>query len=724
VLAAALACIAARAEDPPAPVELGRVEVLATTPLPGLGVPLAAVPANVQAFSAPQRTLGATLPSFLDDRAAGVAVASGQGNPFQPDLAYRGFVASPLLGTPQGVSVFQDGVRLNEPFGDVVNWDLLPASAIASAQLIPGTTPMFGPNALGGILALQTKSGARFPGGALELGGGSHGRRALEVEQGGRDGAWDHFVTANVLRDDGWARQNASRIRQVFARGGYQGEHGEAALTLTTADNVLHGTQALPLAFMDDIRQPYTYPDRTANRMRLLALQASHPLAEGVLLGATAYARRLRSESLASNVGDESEAVNDLGVIEQRGHGMGAQLTVAGQAWGRDNQLVAGASGDYGTARFTRESQPARFSVSRESVGIGPFAPDTDAASGSDRYGVFVADSLSAAEGWVVTVSGRYDVSRVRIADRSGGQPLLDGRHRFARLNPGLGATYTASPRVTAYAAYGESMRAPTAMELTCADPAAPCRLPNAFLADPPLQLVVARTVEAGARGKWGEGGAWSAAAYRTLVGNDIQFVSSDGAAASAGYFRNVGATRRQGVELAVSTAWAGLGLSLRYARVDATFRDEFRASSPANSSADGSGSILVTPGSRIPGIPRDTLRLGIERSADAFSFGVALACNGPVHARGDENNRDAGGRVPGYAVVNASAAWRPAAGLEIGMRVENALDKRYARSGVVGTNFFNGPGRTYDPAGAAPEQFRGPGAPLGLWLGIRYRWT
>ena len=83
-----------------------------------------------------------------------------QGNPFQPDVNYRGYTASPLLGTPQGLSVYMDGVRLNQPFGDVVSWDLIPRLAICHrSPLMPGSNPLFGLNTLGGALAMQTKDG-------------------------------------------------------------------------------------------------------------------------------------------------------------------------------------------------------------------------------------------------------------------------------------------------------------------------------------------------------------------------------------------------------------------------------------------------------------------------------------------------------------------------------------------------------------------------------------
>src|SRR3954462_6580275 len=199
---------AAQAADNPAEIfELPSVQVVGTAPLPGLGVPLRDVPANVQIFDNRlfARTRPLTLTQFLDLHANSVNAASGQGNPYQQSLDFRGFTASPLLGTPQGLSVFQDGVRINEAFGDVVNWDLIPRSAISSVQLIPGSVAAFGLNTLGGALAIYTKSGAQYPGVRAEAEAGSFGQRAVEFEAGGRDGDLDGFVTARIADDRGWA---------------------------------------------------------------------------------------------------------------------------------------------------------------------------------------------------------------------------------------------------------------------------------------------------------------------------------------------------------------------------------------------------------------------------------------------------------------------------------------------------------------------------------------
>src|SRR6185437_6522050 len=150
-----------------------------------------------------QRQSNAT--EFLEQNATSITANAAQGNPFQPDVSFRGFTASPLLGTPQGVSVFQDGVRINEPFGDIVNWDLIPQSAIAGIQVIPGSNPMFGLNTLGGAIAVYTKSGAEYPGASAEVSGGSFGRRTVEADWGGSQGALDFFLTANLFDDRGWA---------------------------------------------------------------------------------------------------------------------------------------------------------------------------------------------------------------------------------------------------------------------------------------------------------------------------------------------------------------------------------------------------------------------------------------------------------------------------------------------------------------------------------------
>src|SRR6478609_5181003 len=264
----AAAAHAGAADNPAEVFELPLVQVVGTAPLPGFGTPLRDVPANVQIFDNRlfARTRPLTLTQFFDQNSNSVNAASGQGNAYQQSLDFRGFTASPLLGTPQGMSMFQDGVRINEAFGDVVNWDLLPRSAIASIQLIPGSNPAFGLNTLGGALAIYTKSGAQYPGADVEVSAGSFGRRALQFEYGRASDTVDVFATGNVSDDDGWALHNASRVRQFFAKLGFQDDRTDLDVSINLADNTLSGAQTLPLSFLDRPREPYTYPDINENR--------------------------------------------------------------------------------------------------------------------------------------------------------------------------------------------------------------------------------------------------------------------------------------------------------------------------------------------------------------------------------------------------------------------------------------------------------------------------
>jgi len=724
---------AALAQAPSEPVPIPRIDVIAPAPLPGLGIPLSIFPGNVQPFG--RRDLDRSheddVSRFLGRNATGALLENAQGNPFQQDLLFRGFIASPVLGSPQGVSVFQDGVRINEPFGDVVNWDAIPMRAIAGIQLLPGSNPVFGLNTLGGAISLQTKRGDRYPGASAEVIGGSFGRRQVAAEAGGASRGLDAFVAVNLTDDDGWADHNPSRVRQVFAQVGYRDAETDASLSFTGADNRLAGSQTIPTEWLDAPRAAYTWPDENRNRLAFLNGTLLRRLAPETTLTVNLYARRTTTRNVSSNVNDdfddagEPQAFNDRTSIAQIAGGVAMQLALERDGIGGRHRVTLGASLDAGRVDFTQDSQPATFTAERGTVPLGEFAPETDARTRHRYVGVYATDTIELSDAWALTLAGRYNHARVEIADRSGNDPALDGTHGFVRFNPAVGVTWNPSKALTAWAAYNEGMRAPTAIELTCADPDAPCKLPNNFLADPPLAKVVSRTLEAGARGRLGPTSSWSAAVFATELRDDIQFVAASQGAINAGYFRNVGTTRRLGMELAGSTSFGALSLAARYAYVQATYRSSFTSSSPANTSAGDDGAIEVRSGDRIPGIPASVAKLLAEYAFDERSR-VALSILGVSsrYARGDENNADSRGRIPGYVVAAIDLDVALATRLTLVGHVENLFDGRYASVGVLGTNFFTAPDRTFGPAqGFAPAgaQFRGPAAPIGGWIGLRY---
>jgi outer membrane receptor protein involved in Fe transport len=265
-------------------------------------------------------------------------------------------------------------------------------------------------------------------------------------------------------------------------------------------------------------------------------------------------------------------------------------------------------------------------------------------------------------------------------------------------------------------------MRVPSPAELTCADANAPCTLPNQFLADPALNPVIARTAEAGVRMRTARDAQFSAAVYRTVVSNDIQFVSSAGAV-NAGFFQNTGSTLRQGFELAYRMRAEPLSLSVAYSYVRAEYLTSFRMPSPNNSSRDAADEITVQRGNAIPGIPRSQAKLALDwMLAPRASLGFGWSWFDRQYARGDENNRDAHGALPGYGVAQLLARYRPGRDWQVSLKVDNVFDRRYASYGVLGRNFFTGPGQSLDAASATSEPFLAPGAPRAAWVSLQYQ--
>lgn len=737
VAAALIVAHTARAQNPSADFEAPSVEVVGTTPLPGLGTPVREVPANVQAKTGADIETQHTsnISEFLYGNLGSVTVTDGAVNPFQPDISFRGMTASPLLGTPQGLSVFLDGVRINEPFGDVVNWDLVPQNAISTINLVPGSNPVFGLNTLGGALSINTKSGFQYPGGSVSLEGGSWGRKTGEFEYGGHGEKNDVFVSGTWFDEDGWRDHSPSRVRQIFGKVGHQDADTDVDVSLLVADNSLQGTQGLPVSMLNNRAQAYTWPDITDNQLFFLNGRASHFIDEKTLIAGNAYLRRLDSNGFNSNVNDNfqlnedcqgnaaaatPQACNVRSNSDTTGFGGTLQLSLLDDLFSRKNSFTAGLSADLGRTTFTQTIENAMFTADRFSAGDGILTAFTDAYTTNDYYGIYATDTHSLSDKWVLTLSGRYNWARVRIEDRSGMQSALNGDHIYQRFNPAIGLNFNPTERLTTYASYNEGTRVPTPVELTCADPNAPCRLPNAFLADPALKQVVAKTVELGARGSTSGAFGWSTALYNTNLDDDIQFISAGSGSSNAGFFQNVGNTRRRGVELGGHAQIGALRLLANYSYVEATFRSSFTVHSPNNSTAGANGNIQVSPGDRIPGIPAQAVKLRAEYSFNrSVLVGASVNYFSDQYARGDENNQDRNGKVPGYTLINLDASYQATRALQLFGRVQNLFDRNYETFGLLGENdFVTG---SFNPAAGRSEPFFSPGAPRAFWIGLRY---
>jgi outer membrane receptor protein involved in Fe transport len=730
--AASLAAHAQTTANPATATETPTVEVIGIRPVPGLGTPLRDIPAVVQSATARELGEANDVADHLARHFSGISLNDAQGNAFQQSLNYRGFTASPLLGLPQGLSVFVDGVRVNEAFGDMVNWDLIPRNAIATAHLLSGSNPVFGLNTLGGVLSIQTKTGFAFPGTAMRLAGGAFGRRSAEAETGGHGERADYFAAVNLHDEAGWREHSPSALRQAFFKGGWQDARTDLDVSLALADNSMQGTQALPLSMLQQPRQAYTWPDRTDNEFAFLTARASRFIQNDVLVSASAYLRTLNQSTVASNVNDDFDIAaatgpgnppgfNDRGALAQRSAGAALQLVMSQEIAESVHELTFGASLDGAAVTYSQERQEAAFTADRGTVGLGDFASRVQAGARNNYRGLYFIDQFAPLQNWTLTLAGRYNVARVVLRDRSGLSPALDGDHTFRRFNPALGVNWNPHAAVTWFASISQGMRVPAPVELTCADATAPCSLPNQFLADPALKPVIARTVETGVRLRPTPQLRMSAALYRSVLSDDIQFITS-GAATNAGFFQNTGATLRQGLDLTVDGKFDTFRLAATYSYVRAEYLSEFRMRSPNNSSRDAADEIAVEPGNAMPGIPQHSVKVALDWTPEArTSLGLGWAWFGRQYARGDENNRDVHGVIPAYSVAQAFARYRVRREWEISLKVDNLFDRRYQSFGVLGRNFFTGPGGTFDAAAAIPEQFVTPGAPRAVWLALRY---
>jgi outer membrane receptor protein involved in Fe transport len=763
-------------------MELPDLDVVGTTPLPGTGLPIEKYAGNVQLIDSEtiEEQNAVDLSETLFRNIGSIDINSSQNNPYQNDVHYRGFLASPLVGSAIGVSAFVDGVRVNEGFGDTVNWDLIPDFAISNISLIPGSNPLFGLNTLGGALSLQTKSGFQFDGTQLSLSIGDFGRRELTLEHGGNKGNFDYYFGGNLFKEDGWRQRSPSDVRQIFSKVGWENEVTDIDLSYTFADNDLIGNGFVPESHLAaDRASVYTFPDQTKNSMHFVNLRGSHWLNDNLLAAANVFYRHFQRSTLNGDaevecvadgldealfVADEAgedptnpatelrrvhnancdnddiqnavigsmartpfDPLSDEAELEVEGEerntftetdswGGTLQFSHDGQIAGRENTLVVGAAYDQNKTNFSVSEADA--DLFQDGIAFGTIDAeeqeiDVDIETEKRNWALFFTDTIDLMENLAFTVSGRYQHSTVDILDLTGEEENqdLNGSHSFSRFNPAFGLSYNPISNLTVYGAYNESFRVPTAAELTCADPDDPCNLPNSFVADPPLDPVIGKTFEIGARGKLPALGNlfWNAALFRTNLEDDLLFTTVS--SAGAGFFVNVDETRRQGVELGLGGLHNNLTWFANYSYIDATFESDERLASVV----DPNG-LYVKAGDQIPAIPEHNVKLGASYSFnDRWRIGASLTYASSSYMRGDENNQLP--KVDDYTIFNMTASYTPTDVVEIWAKVDNVFDTDYDTSGIRNFNAF-----PVNGGDIQEERFLSPGAPRAAYVGVKVR--
>jgi outer membrane receptor protein involved in Fe transport len=756
--------------------------IISDTPLQEFGLPLNQVPSNVQTARGAdlQRQQSLDVVDYLNNNFSGVNVSGSDGNGFQNDIYYHGFTASPLLGTPEGLSVYVDGVRVNESFGDTVNWDLIPDSAIESVSLFSGSNPVFGLNTLGGALAITTKNGRDDPGTEIEAYDGSYSRRSFQAQTGGTLGAFDYFFSGDYFDEAGWRNIDDSRLLRGFGKIGWQTDLTSINLTYTYADNFMWGDGATPLSMLAYNRaQTYT-PDYTKNLMNFVNLTGSQKLGAHLLLSGNVYFRNLYSFGQNGNVNDFFLETNYAGpatdcsnyganpatlaycapgqnadsVTMQKSDGFGLQLTDADALLGLKNQAVLGEDYTNSSDAFNQNffygglSFPLHVLEYVQSPYNGLDA--INVGGGNRIFGAYFTDTISPGDLIHVTAAVRYNnnhesINGFTIDDDPGdygngflGSAPTTGDHTFVHVNPAIGVTFTPTAYTTYYVNYDEASRAPTVIELGCADSAEPCGLPDDFASDPDLKQVVSRNFEIGLRGNVPDQSFnWSADVFETTSNNDIQFIAT---AINSGFFDNVGNTRREGLDVTFGGKEAGLNWKIAYSYVEATYQSTFTVNASSNSTADANGNIMVQPGDRIPLIPLHNARLMLDYDFNQhLNLGGNLVFVSGSYLHGNENNAniagatdaasgsyiepDATGTIPGYVTLNFNGTYRVNDSFEIFARISNALNRDYYTAGFLTQN-------VYTPNGALQtnqndwtnENAVTPAAPREVWGGVRLR--
>lgn len=787
-LAALVASGAAFAQD--GATALPEIDVIGTSPLGGDALDSDKVPANVTSISSEQLKGASNLSvtEAIGKKAASVNLSDVQGNPYFKDFYFRGFVASPLNGTPQGIAVYQNGVRQNEAFGDTVNFDLIPESAIDRVDVWTNN-PVFGLNALGGALNIKMKNGFTYQGLETEFEAGSFGKFSGTAQWGQQFGNWATYLALEGEREGGWRDHSASNVKRVYGDIGYKAEAAEIHFNFALADTHLGVVGPTPTELLDSRgrKAVYTSPQTTDNKAAQFNLTGDFDIGNAWALQTNVYYRRFKQKHVDGNDTDvrpcednpallcleaddiidpqtgENPDDDDPRLIVRDKNGVAiatpdgfadrpgsiersktisntiggtAQATNTSEVFGKTNHFIVGVAYDHGWTDFSGHSELGTIGDDLVVSGTGDIYHTTipggilptDVKTRNDYLGLYLSDTLDVTDRLSATVGGRLNYAHITLNDKSpffnlddDGNPVgsgIDGSHNFVRFNPMAGLTYKITPEMTAYAGYSESNRAPTPLELGCADPANPCQLEGFLVSDPPLKQVVTRTGEIGLRGKSALSSGvltWKAGGYLAYNSNDILTIPSF--ITGRGYFKNAGDTQRAGIELSADYQTEKWAVYANYSYIDATFQKAVTLGSPNSPSANEDGEIRVHKGDKLPAIPAHQAKVGLAyRILPTVTLGADAIAMSSQYYVGDESNQNK--KLPGYVVFNGNASWQITDQIRLFGRVDNVFNNKYATygtfydSGDIEFLALNG-SRTVTPA-----------RPRGAYVGVNYKFT
>ena len=736
--------------------ELPEIEVVGTSLLPGLEIEKEKLPYEVRSLQSEnlgnETSLG--IADVMNQYIPGVFTNEVQGSPYQGDVTYRGFRASSILGAAQGLSVYIDGIRINEPFGDVVNWDMIPEFALDNISLIPGSNPMYGLNTLGGALSLTTKSGLSHPGKVARVSFGSFSRKKLDISVAGKFSAGsggDYFISASHFVESGWRDYSDGKISNIFGKANKNTDFGSVGIMTYFGDSDLLGNGLLPstnFGVGDDVgeiresglyearRQAvYSHPDQTKNEVGLISLNFQNYLDDDTQLNGLIYHRYGRQKRLGGDV--EAEFESDENEWEFEGEFNNSKTRQNSSGFGLNfskildnHQITTGVTFDQSSVSYhATETEDCEVNSIRKVIcDDDSETEDSAKVSGKSKtYSLFASDTTEVSGGIFVTGSLRYNHSKVEntLSTPAEGIEELVAQPKesfnYSKLNPALGISAKLDNGLNLFANASQGNRVPTVIELGCADKDNPCLLPTGLQADPFLEQVISRTYEIGARGRIGQGfGIISI--YNTDNKDDIIFVSTD-VNSGQGFFTNFGKTRNQGVDLQIVQKFNHIKITSNYSYLEATYEE--------SGLLFGERSVQALPGMRIPGIPENVFRLGVDWTPqDNLKIGLTFIATSDLITQGNEDGQIGGdddvitrdASVDGYQLVNLNMRYERSENLTIFTRVTNLFDEKYETYGAMAESVLNKNGNFVgDDEGPTVNRFVAPGAPRGVFVGLNY---
>lgn len=639
--------------------------VVTSTRLRDVEQPASQVPGKVIVVSADEiEKLGAKTIQEVLQYQTGIVLYDSVGNEFQQTVDLRGFNAQPVTTT----SVFIDGVRVNEPDFNTINFNLIPLEDIERIEILPGTATVFGRNALAGVINITTKRGrADRPHIGMNIGGGSYGRQRYTFSTDGPLPLIPNFdyyfgVTrelTNGYREEFGSRHAGATITRLLTKLGYRlGDNTDASLAYTRVLDNISQAGSLPASRLRVDRNDNLTPgDQQKDNLHQVALNLTQKLPMGFSVALNGFFRRNDIELFTRGLSSEATLQT-----ETNSGGTTIQASHEGAILNKKNLLTLG-------VEYTRN----KFDTANAGIFLPAFTFQNLRSTKEDVAGIFLTDSFHLFESLVVNGGFRYDWDRLDFTDEI--DPTLSGIKTYNRVSPKAGLVYTPVKNLSFSFSYSEGVRIPTVDELFAQGP---------FGSNPDLKAMTSRNFELGAKAQLQDWLDASLALFYTPVRDEILFIVTD-PLLFFGRNENISRTLRRGIELSLKARYQKwLDGFINYTAMKATFETDVLLFSGQ-----------VRKGDDLPLVPRHRVGVGIN-TYPIEGLTVSLFGNyvGAQFMQSDEPNQAK--KIADYFVLNSRIAyqWKQWTGY---VNFNNLTNRKYSTSGILVNEPFRVPAPTFN---------------------------